>query len=828
MKRLGPPWTDACKLFLPPKRWAALTSAVAAWPLAILLGGGAQAMPEALQAATAAAAPPGQSESEGLALRGRLGAPLRAPQELTALAIAPLEPPPEALAPSLAIIDTAWRASTARETARRAWPPVSAEARAAAAGGTRSEGAGSVLARLPAVEAIEAEAAEAGQLRRGVRSWPAISQSAVETSRSDLSESASMADFAPARSSPAEVADRLEAEGVPREIAADGVPLPQRSARSWPMIQEPMRAASADPSPGDRPSAPIDPSSVEGLSSAAAVGAAAPDAASADMEARAARQSQPAGVAIAASDMIEIIVSPPPPDPSAAASPPRRPRAFPAIAEPSPDFTAFAPVILSDGSVAETLASAVQDALEQNPEIQIAKAQWDDARFGVQESRAALLPSLEVQAARGHERTAPEAGDQSDHSRSELSLLVRQNVYDFGATRGAVRSADRVAASAEWAFRAQVDSVALDIAEAFLQVLEQNSIVTLAEQNLAAHDRILETVQTQQEFGLVTGADVSRVDARLNAARADLLDQRSALEQARENYRRLLNREPGPLAEPGRVEGLIPPTADDAVALLDESNPQVLQARLLLASLDEQREATRAGYLPRFDLELTASTRDNAGGEVGRSDESRAMINMRLPLFDGGAREAAIGRVSARIRQAEFEVERAQRDAEQAVRNDYSALSSAWEKVDAIEDEVAAAERLVELYDEQFRQGTRSVFDLLDGQSTLYQAQVRRESNRTEMRISGYRVLRTLGSLFAAITLPSADIPQLNRPTPRPRPSSDAANAIAHDHPMEISPSETDPPAPAPPESAWRANDTILVLPDPDEPIPAGRRSIAD
>jgi outer membrane protein TolC len=249
----------------------------------------------------------------------------------------------------------------------------------------------------------------------------------------------------------------------------------------------------------------------------------------------------------------------------------------------------------------------------------------------------------------------------------------------------------------------------------------------------------------------------------------------------------------------------------------------VLQARLLLDSLDEQRGAARAGYLPRFDLELSASSRDNAGGEVGRNEESRAMINMRMPLFDGGAREAAIGRISARIRQAEFEVERAERDAEQAVRNDYSALSSAWEKVDAIEDEVAAAERLVELYDEQFRQGARSVFDLLDGQSTLYQAQVRRESNRTEMRISGYRVLRTLGSLFDTITMPPAEIPQLNRPTPRPRPTSDAAHAAAHDHPTE-----TDAASMPPPPEAWAEDDTIILLPDPDEPIPSGRRSAAD
>jgi hypothetical protein len=100
---------------------------------------------------------------------------------------------------------------------------------------------------------------------------------------------------------------------------------------------------------------------------------------------------------------------------------------------------------------------------------------------------------------------------------------------------------------------------------------------------------------------------------------------------------------------------------------------------------------------------------------------------------------------------------------------------------------------------------------------------VRRESNRTEMRISGYRVLRTLGSLFDTITMPPAEIPQLNRPTPRPRPTSDAAHAAAHDHPTE-----TDAASMPPPPEAWAEDDTIILLPDPDEPIPSGRRSAAD
>jgi TolC family type I secretion outer membrane protein len=519
---------------------------------------------------------------------------------------------------------------------------------------------------------------------------------------------------------------------------------------------------------------------------------------------------------------LEIILTPAP------ARPERdTPRVWPMIPQEEEDTSAFEPVILANGASAETLAMAVADALEQNPEIQIAAAQRDDAHFGVQEARAALLPTVDLQAANGHERTSPASGDTSDHTRSELSLSVRQNVFDFGVARNNLASAGSVADSADWAFRAQLDAISLEIAQAFLQVLERQSIVALAEQNLAAHEQILETVRTQQEFGLVTGADVSRVEARLNAARADLLDQRSALAQAEENFRRLLNRAPGLLAEPVRVEALIPGSADDAVSLLDEMNPAVMQAQLLRESLEEQRDSQRAGYLPRFDLEVTSSMRENAGGANGRTDEARAMINMRLPLFDGGAREASIGRVNARIRQADFEVERARRDAEQAVRNDYQALSAAREKVDAIESEVAAAERLVELYDEQFRQGSRSVFDLLDGQSTLYQAEVRRETNRTEMRISGYRVLRTLGILFETITTPANQIPQMDGPTPAPRPieaTSDTAEATSPLRPSAQPASQMDPPPSAP---ATTTDETIILLPEADEAIGNTRRSLS-
>jgi TolC family type I secretion outer membrane protein len=440
--------------------------------------------------------------------------------------------------------------------------------------------------------------------------------------------------------------------------------------------------------------------------------------------------------------------------PTATADPPSATQAWPVIPVAAEQIPT--PIVLPDGVVAETLALAIHDAVQQNPEIQIAAAQRDDARYGVDEARAALLPTVDVNIQSGRERTRPEDERDDLHSRTEANLTVRQNLWDFGAARSGVNGASATARSAEFAYRERVDGVAMEIASVFHTVLQRQAVVRLAEENLAAHERILQTVQSQNEFGLVTGADVSRVETRLNAARADLLDQRSSLEQSREDFRRLLDRAPLTLAPPGDISAYLPPTVEDAVDMLDETNPKVMQARMAYESLQRQRDQQRAGFLPRVEVEIQGGMRENVGASNGQTDDARAMINMRVPIWDGGARSASIARIGTRMRQAEYEVDRARRDAEQAVRNDYTALGSAREKVAAIDDEVAASERLVVLYDAQFREGSRSVFDLLDGQQTLYTAKVRREANRTEMRLSGYRVLRTLGSLVEVIMDQSA------------------------------------------------------------------------
>ncbi len=412
--------------------------------------------------------------------------------------------------------------------------------------------------------------------------------------------------------------------------------------------------------------------------------------------------------------------------------------------------SASPPADRADG--AETLADAILAAITGNPDILSAQARRDDAKYAMRQSRAALLPNVDLMMSEGVEGTRSETSPIEQANRAEAQIALRQLIWDFGAAGNDVKRARAVYEGVDWALRNEVERVAFDVAAAYIGVLERQQLAALAEENVAAHERILQTVQNQRQFGLVSGADVSRVEAKLNAARGALLDRRSDLAVAKEGFRRQLNRLPGDLAPAPLAGPLIPEDVEATLELAEKGNPELRQATALLESLRRQTAGQRAGLLPRIEFEAQGNWKDNVGGPAGRSDDARAMVTMRYKLYDGGAQSAAVSRAKAKLRQAEFDFDRTRRDIVQLVRSDYAALAAARDKVAAIEQEVQAGERLVDLYITQFRAGGRSVFDLLDSQETLIAGKSKRISNVAAREIAAYRVLKNIGELFIVAT----------------------------------------------------------------------------
>ncbi|NJR78431.1 TolC family outer membrane protein [Sphingomonas corticis] len=416
----------------------------------------------------------------------------------------------------------------------------------------------------------------------------------------------------------------------------------------------------------------------------------------------------------------------------------------------------------------EDLRAAIVEALKSNPDIQIALARQDDAKYGVDEAVAGYLPHMDIAVAIGNEFNDPQLGAATNLRRGEGLLSVRQNLFDFGTTINDIKRARASYRAAQWGTREKIEAVSYDISTAYLSVLERQKLLALGEEELAAAQKILKMVTTQNELGLTTPADVSRAKARSENVQAQIQDRRSALEQARESYRRLTDRLPARAADVPSAAAALPPSADAAVAMIADHSPRMAQAVQDRRSIERQRASQTGTFFPKVGLLAQANWRDDVQGRTGQNRDARGMVTVTYGFLNGGADVAVRNRLSARLREADYELERRRREVEQDLRIDFNALEAARAKTATIDSEIASSQKVVQLYTQQFREGKRTVFDLLDSQQILFNARASQVTNGTAMQLAEFRVLQKLGGLFDLLSqgekLPKLVVPAKDQP----------------------------------------------------------------
>lgn len=422
-----------------------------------------------------------------------------------------------------------------------------------------------------------------------------------------------------------------------------------------------------------------------------------------------------------------------------------------------------------EGAV-ESLRMAIVAALKQNPEIQIALARQDDARYGIHEAWSGYLPHVDMTVGIGRERNDPynpagSASNRTNLTRKEATVSINQNVWDFGTTINDIKRARAAYKSAQWATRERIEAIAYDISTAYLNVLERQKLVGLTEQEIAANEKILNMVTIQEDLGLTTPADVNRAKARLDNVKSELLDRTSALKQAREAYRRLTRHLPAQTVDLPSTARALPVTVQQAVMMIDDHNPRMAQAVQNRRSVERQRASQTGTFFPKIGLSAQGNWKDDVQGDTNFANDARAMVTVTYSFFNGGRDIALRNRLSARLREADYEVDRRRREVEQDMRIDFNALEAAREKISSIDSEIVAAERVAELYRQQFREGRRSVFDLLDSQQILFDAKAKQLTNGTAKMLAEFRVLQRLGSLFDHVS-EGEPLPDIVTPAP--------------------------------------------------------------
>jgi outer membrane protein len=294
-----------------------------------------------------------------------------------------------------------------------------------------------------------------------------------------------------------------------------------------------------------------------------------------------------------------------------------------------PCFAQPAPVI--------TLQGAVEQSLKQYPSVRVSEAQIAAAAAQIRLARTNYLPRVDAlaQANRATRNnifglllpnsvispiSGPVLGTNNGTSvwGSAVGALVSWEPFDFGL-RGAnvaLAEAGRNRAQAGLA-RTRFDLAALT-ADTYLTLLAAGQTVIAAHAAVERAEALRQIVNALVGAELRPGADASRAEAEVAAARTGLIQAEQAVAVAKANLGQLIAQdlsaadiEAGNLLQPAPLEANAAPTLAENPAA-QEQNSAIDQARARLKVVERS-------YFPRFNLQATGYTRGTGALTDGRT-----------------------------------------------------------------------------------------------------------------------------------------------------------------------------------------------------------------
>jgi outer membrane protein, adhesin transport system len=400
---------------------------------------------------------------------------------------------------------------------------------------------------------------------------------------------------------------------------------------------------------------------------------------------------------------------------------------------------------------AQTLSSAVREALERNPEVGAAAANVRAAEAQVAQARSGYFPTLDVTASGGKEQIdnpglrAQGLGNRS-LSRDDVTVTARQMLFDGFSTSQKTTQQEWRLDAAKARLGEAVEDVAGRTVEAYLEVLRSMQLLDLARTNEQAHTLTLEKTQQRLQQKVGSQADVHQSQARLAVARSQVVQREGSVRDAEARFVRLLGHVPRSPQSPASRPPL-PATEAQAVEEAINGNPTVKAALSDVDAATAGIDAARAAYMPRLDLELTGAKRHNTDGINGGSSEGSALVVFRYNAFRGGADQAVVREQTERRETAREGLENARRAVGEAAVRAWVALESARSALPYLTQHVSSTAEVLLAYRAQFELGRRTLLDLLNAENELFQARSNLATGDYAILLAEYRLLQVMGGL---------------------------------------------------------------------------------
>jgi multidrug efflux system outer membrane protein len=395
------------------------------------------------------------------------------------------------------------------------------------------------------------------------------------------------------------------------------------------------------------------------------------------------------------------------------------------------------------------LQDLIRTALKQNYDMQLATERINAARAQLAVTRSYLFPQVQ---GNGNFSGGKEGTFQTKFNFLTLTADAAFQLDLFGRLRRATEASRAQLLATEDARRTVMLTLVSEVASDYFALLQLDLQLQITRETVQTQQDSVKLTKLRVDHGVATKLDVLQAQQVLDSANAAIPDLERLIGQEEDAISILLGNYPQAVPRGlSLVEQTLPPEVPPGLpSSLIERRPDIREAEHNLIAANAEIGVAKAQFFPQ--ISLTGS----GGGAFGRSSAFSSLMSSQLgiwsygtqvsqPIFTGGALRGNLRLVESQHQQALI----AYRQTIQRAFGDVSDALIGYEKLHQVrlrqEDTVADLRESVRLSNMRYKGGTTTYLEVLDGQRSLFSAELTLAQARGNEYQSLVQLYRALG-----------------------------------------------------------------------------------
>jgi multidrug efflux system outer membrane protein len=395
------------------------------------------------------------------------------------------------------------------------------------------------------------------------------------------------------------------------------------------------------------------------------------------------------------------------------------------------------------------LQDLIGTALKQNYDMQLATERISAARAQLAITRSSLFPQVQGNA------NFTGGKEQNFQSQSNFLALTADASFQldlFGKLRRETQAARAQLLATEDAQRTVMLTLVSDVASDYFTLLQLDLELQITRDTVTTQQDSVKLTSFRLEHGVATKLDVLQAQQVLDTANAQIPDLERQIGQQEDAISILIGDYPQgvrrgrPLAE----QALPPDVPPGLPSALLERRPDIREAEQTLIAANAEIGVAKASFFPQ--ISLTGS----GGGAFGRSNLFSSLMSSQASIWSYGAQVTQPiftgGALRGNLHLAESQHEQALISYKQAIQYAFRDVSDAligYQKLHEVrvrqEQTVADLAESVRLSVMRYRGGTTTYLEVLDGQRSLFSAELTLAEARGNEYQSLVQLYKSLG-----------------------------------------------------------------------------------